>query len=184
LKKGQIEKARQIADEGGEVYSSVGLEAKATFFEMTTNYTDAFVWFAKLEERYDKPGPLIAFCGRYKNLTGDSRFEPEVKKRVKKMFPDGMEQVSLTDFQGPPADGVHIRQQNDLLTAAGLRAGDVIVALNGTRTHTFNQYMFVRELLTGPEMNLIVWNSKGYRAVKASPPDHKFNADFRDYRPQ
>jgi tetratricopeptide (TPR) repeat protein len=184
LKKGQVEKARQIADEGGEVYSSVGLEAKATFFELTTNYDEAFEWFAKQEERYDESGPLLAFCERYKKRTGDTRFDSEVKKRVKKVFPQGMEQVALADFQGPPADGVHIREQSDLLTAAGLRAGEVIVALNGTRTHTFHQYMFVRELLTGPEMNLIVWSGNGYRAIKASPPNHKFNAAFGDYRPQ
>jgi hypothetical protein len=184
FKKGQIEKARQIADEGGEVYSSIGLEAKATFFELTTNYAAAFEWLAKLEERYDNSAPLVAFCERYKHRTGDTRFEPEEKKRVIKVFPEGMEQVDLKDFQGQPADGVHIRQQSDQLTAAGLRAGEVIVALNGTRTHTFKQYMFVRSLLAGPEMNLIVWNGKRYRAVQASPPEHQFNSDFRDYRPQ
>lgn len=184
LNKGQLEKARQIADEGGEVYSEVGLEAKATFFEMTTNYADAFEWFAKLEERYDDVGPLLAFCERYKSRTGDTRFDAEVEKRVKKVFPRGMEPVALADFQGPPADGVQIRQQNDRLRAAGLRAGDVIVALNGTRTHTLNQYLFVRNLLTGPELDLIVWKASGYRAIKASPPQRKFNADFGDYRPR
>jgi tetratricopeptide (TPR) repeat protein len=184
LKKGQIEKASQIADEGGEVYSSVGLEAKASFLEKTTNYDEAFQWYAKIEERYDKSGPLISFCERYKNLTGDPRFEPELKKRVHKLFPDGMEKVSLADFHTPPVDGVSIRQQNDLLTAAGLRAGDVIVALNGTRTHTFNQYVFVRDALTEPELDLIVWQGSAYHEIKASPPNHKFGVDFRDYKAQ
>lgn len=184
LKKGRIEKARRIADQGGEVYSEVGLEAKALFLEKTTNYDAAFEWYARIEERYDDSGPLVAFCERYKTLTGDTRFEPEVKKRVKKMFPDGMEKVSLAGFHGPPADGVAILEQNRLLTASGLRAGDVIVALNGTRTHTFNQYMFVRGLLTGPELDLIVWQGGGYHEIKASPPNHKFGVDFGDYRPQ
>jgi tetratricopeptide (TPR) repeat protein len=184
LKKGQIEKARQIADEGGEVYSEVGLEAKASFLEKTTNYDDAFEWFAKIEERYNNSGPLIAFCERYKNLTGDTRFEPELTKRVKKLFPNGMEKVSLVDFHGPPTDGVSILQQNESLTAAGLRIGDVIVALNSTRTHTFNQYVFIRDALTGPELDLIVWQGSGYHEIKASPPNHKFGVDFGDYRPQ
>ena len=183
LKKGQIEKARQIADEAGEVYSSVGLQAKASFLEKTTNYDDAFAWYAKLEKRYDNPAPLIAFCERYKDLTGDTRFEPELKKRVGKLFPKGIEKVSLADFQAAPADGVLIRQENDLLRAAGLRRGNVIVALNGTRTHSFKQYMFVRESLNGPEMRLIVWQGNAYYEIKASPPNHKFGVDFGDYVP-
>lgn len=184
FKKGQIEKARQIADEGGEVYSSVGLEAKASFLEKTKDYDGAFEWFAKLEERYNNSTPLISFCERYQRQSGDNRFEPELKKRLKKLFPAGMEKVSLADFQGPPADGVSIRQQNELLTAAGLRVGEVIVSLNGTRTHTLDQYLFVRDSLTGSELELIVWNSRGYREVKASPPNLKFGADFRDYQTQ
>ena len=133
LKKGRIEKARQIADEGGEVYSSVGLEAKASFLEGMTNYDGAFEWYSRLEERYDNSRPLIAFCERYKELTGDTRFEPELKKRLGKLFPKGIESISLADLHGAPADGVLIKQENNLVTAANMRAGDVIVALNGTR---------------------------------------------------
>ena len=184
LKKGEVEKARQLADEAGEVYSAVGLESKAFFLEKMTNYDGAYEWYAKIEERYDESGPLMAFFERYKQQTGDARFEPELNRRLKKIFPDGVEKVSLKDFRSPPPDGVSVRQQNDLTTAAGLRIGDVIVALNGTRTHTLNQYMLVRELLTTPELELIVWQGSGYRVIRASPPNHKFNVDFGDYRPQ
>lgn len=184
LKKGQTEKARHIADEGGEVYSEVGLEAEALFLEKTTNYDGAFDWYARVEERYDHAGPLIAFCERYKKQTGDTRFDSELKKRAKKIFPAGIQQVSLADFHGPPRDGVSVNQQNYLVTAAGLRAGDVIVALNGSRTHTFTQYMYVRDLLTGPELNLIVWKGSGYYELRASPPDHLFGVDFGDYHAQ
>ena len=115
LKKGQTDKAREIADEAGEVYSDRGLEAKAVFLEATTNYDEAFEWFARIEERYDDSAPLIAFCLRYKALTGDTRFDAELQKRMKKLFPKGMEKVSFNDFHGPPTDGVLIRQENDLL---------------------------------------------------------------------
>ena len=184
LKKGQIDKARQIADDAAEVYSARGLESKGILLEQTTNYDGAFEWFAKIEERYDDSKPLILFCERYKNLTGDTRFEPEVKKRLKKLFPNGTESVAVTDFRNAPVDGVLIRQQNGLLTETGLRAGDVIVALNGTRTHTFDQYMYVRESLPGPELDLIVWQGSAYHEIKASPPNHLFGVDFGDYQPQ
>jgi tetratricopeptide (TPR) repeat protein len=184
LKHGQTDKARKIADDAGEVYSSYGLEAKAIFYEETTNYEGAFVWYAKNEERYEDSQPLIEFCLRYKKLTGDSRFEPEVKKRLNKLFPAGIERTSVTDFHGPPTDGVLIRQQSELLTAADLRAGDVIVALNGTRTHNFSQYVYVRGSEVVPVLDLIVWQGTEYHEIKANPPNHVFGADFGDYRPQ
>jgi S1-C subfamily serine protease len=128
--------------------------------------------------------PLIAFCLRYKKLTGDRRFEPEVKKRLNKLFPAGIEKAAITDFHGLPTDGVLIRQQSPLLAAADLRAGDVIVALNGTRTHTFNQYVYVRDSGDVSVLDLIVWQGTDYHEIKANPPNHIFGADFGDYRPQ
>ncbi len=70
------------------------MEAKGFFLEKMTNYDDAFEWYAKIEERYDDSTPLIGFCERSKILTGDSRFEPELKKRLGKLFPSSMEKFS------------------------------------------------------------------------------------------
>ena len=184
LRNGQTDKARKIADDAGEIYSSNGLKAKAIFYEETTNYDGAFEWFAKNEERYEDSQPLIAFCLRYKRLTGDPRFEPEVKKRLSKLFSAGIEKVAITDFHGPPTDGVLIPRQNPLLAAADLRTGDVIVALNGIRSHTLNQYIYIRDSESVPVLDLIVWQGTEYHEIKANPPNHLFGTDFGDYRPQ
>jgi tetratricopeptide (TPR) repeat protein len=181
LKKGNTDKAREIADQGGEVYSFVGLEAKALFLEATTNYDEAFEWFAKLEERYNDSWPALEFCIRYKGQTGDQHFDPEVQRRIRKLFPKGIEKVALRDFNGPPADGVLIRQENALLKAAGLNKGDVIVAVYGVRVHNLLQYAYGRELKQTPEMDLVVWQGDAYRAFKPSPPRHRFGLDFGDY---
>ncbi len=181
LKKGQTDKARAIADQGGEVYSFQGLEAKAEFLEATTNYDGAFEWFSKIEERYDKSGPLLNFCLRYKAKTGDLRFDAEVQKRIKTLFPKGVEKVAVGDFHGPPADGVLIMQENDLLKGAGLKAGDVIVAVYGIRVHDMQQYVYGRVVKQTPELELIVWQGDAYREFKPSPPHHLFGVEFGDY---
>ena len=100
------------------------------------------------------------------------------------MFPNGKERVSVADFHGPPKDGVSILQQSDCLTAAGMRAGDVIVALNGTRTRKVDQFTYVQDSLTGLEMDLIVWQGNSYREIKSSPPNRRFGVDIGDYRLQ
>jgi pimeloyl-ACP methyl ester carboxylesterase len=183
LKKGQTDKAREIADFAGEVYSIAGLTAKGVFMEATTNYDGAFEWLAKIEERYNEPSPLMAFCSRYKAQTGDSRFDSELQKRLKALFPKGMENVSMNDFHAEPTDGVAINGQNDLVRSFGLRRGDVIVAVGGIRTHTFAQYPYIRDLQPSPELNLIVWQDNAYHEIKASPPNRRFGVNFGDYNP-
>ncbi len=182
LKKGLSKKAREIADFAGEVYSAAGLTAKAVFLEATTNYDGAFEWFAKIEERYNEPGPLMAFCSRYGAKTGDSRFAPELQKRLNIYFPKGMEKVSIIDFSTAPTDGAAINGQNNQVRAAGLRRGDVIVAVGGVRTRSYAQYSYIRDIQPSGELTLIVWQNNGYHEIKASPPNRRFGVSLGDYR--
>jgi tetratricopeptide (TPR) repeat protein len=181
MRKGQIEKAREIADYGAEVYSGVGLQAKALFMEDTTNYDEAFQWYLKNEERYNDSWPLVEFCIRCKEEYQYAKFDAELEKREHLYFPNGTERASLNDFQNQPTNGVLIQQQNDLLLSYGLKAGDVIVALDGVRTHNFAQYRFVRATQDKPGLDLIVWQSGDYHEVNATPPNHLFGVNFGDY---
>jgi tetratricopeptide (TPR) repeat protein len=181
LQKGRTEAARREADFAGEVYSSVGLQSKAEFLEATGDYAGAFQWFSNIEERYEDSGPVIAFCIRYKNKTGNSRFDGELQRRTSKYFPKGIEKAGLGDFQTAPTDGVSINEATDLARAAGLKAGNVIVAIDAIRVHNFKQYSVAREMSQTPEMDLIIWQGNNYREIKASPPSRRFGGDFGDY---
>jgi tetratricopeptide (TPR) repeat protein len=183
FKKGQRDKAREIADFAGEVYSSSGLEAKAVYFELITNYDEALAWYAKIEERYDDSTALIDFCQRYKRLTGSTRFDAALQQRMKRLFPQGLEKVSLTDFHSPPVDGAVFNQENERTKAAGVKQGDVIVAVYGVRVHNGQQYTYARGLKDTPELDLIVWHGGAYREFKPSPPNHLFGVDIDDYSP-
>jgi hypothetical protein len=182
LKHGNIEKAREIADGAGEVYSFAGLSAKASFFEATSNYDDAFEWYAKIEERYNQPGSLMAFCQRFKALTGSTRFDEAVQTRIKRFFPHGLEKVTLKDFQTPPVDGVVFADSNSALREAGLATGDVVVALAGVRTHNLAQFSFVRDSMATGELDLLVWHGQQFIEVKASPPNRRFGVLLTDYQ--
>ena len=181
LRAGNVARAQQIADEAGEVYSSPGLKAKARFFELTSNYDGAFEWYAKLEERYNESAALVSFCVNYQARSGDTRFRPEVEKRQDKLFPAGLERVSLADFQGPPADGVRLGKTINPLLVTGLKEGDVIVAIYGVRTHTSDQYEYVRDGKTDPELDLIVWQDHSYHELKITPPRRRFGMPMYDY---
>lgn len=181
LKKGRKDMAREVADFGAEVYSAAGLHAKAQYHEAVNEHAAAFEWYQKLEERYNDSGPLLQLCRRYQSKTGDRRFEPVMKKGLAGLFPKGVEKVSLSSFSSAPADGVLIGEENDLLREAGLRRGNVIVAVYGIRVHNFNQYRYAREESEKAEMNLIVWKNGKYEEVRCSPPNHQFGVRFVDY---
>ena len=173
MKKGRTEDARKEADFAGEVYSAVGLEAKAEFLEATEDYAGAFQWYANIEDRYSDPQPLIAFCLRYKVKTGDTRYDGDVQQRLGKLFPKGIEKASLGDFQDPPADGTLIQEGNDLLRAAGLHQGDVVVAINGIRDHNFLQYNYA----PGTGFNRVA--GAAVQRDQSQPPESPFWRGFR-----
>ena len=183
LRMGETNKARVCADEAAQVYSFAGLCAKAEFLEAVGDYTGAFEYFSRIEERYDDRKLVASFCARYKTKTGDTRFDAEVRKRSSGLFPKGMEMVALKDFQTAPTTGVLIRQRNDLISNAGLAEGNVIVAVYGIRVHNFAQYCYGRETSPQQELDLILWQRDHYSEIKASPPNHRFGVDFGDYPP-
>lgn len=183
LKKGDTEKARKIVDFAGEVYSWAGLSAKADFLDATTNYDGAHEWYAKIEERYNNASPLISYMLFHRGVTGDTRFDEELKGREKEVFPKGKQKVSLADFHDAPTDGAVFTQQSDLLAAAHMKKGDVVTAIQGVRVQTVLQYDYVRDFLTSPELDLVVWQGNAYHEIKTSPPKHLFGVDMRSYKP-
>ena len=179
---GMTAKAMTLADQAAETYSSRGLEAKAELLESLGRYDEALDYYRKIEERYETSAELMAFVQRYKAKTGSTRYDGEIGASLKKLFPDGVQKVTLTRLHGLPDDGVSINDDNELLRKAGLHNGDIIVALYGIRVHDFKQYDYARNSTTNAEMALIIYRNTQYLEVTASPPNHRFNATFRSWR--
>jgi len=179
--KGEREKAEALADRAAEVYSSGGLRAKAGLMEMEKEYDEALEYYRRNEERYNQPGPLVGFCVRYKAETGDSRFDKLVQERFKTLFPRGIEKVESKDFKSAPNEGVLISQDNELLRQAGLKKGDIIVALDGIRVYDMTQYQYVRELTNVADMRLIIWHGSEFAEKNVNPPKRRFGVPFSNY---
>lgn len=183
LRKGQTNKAEALANSAADVYSEAGLRTKAEFFEAIGKFADAFEWYKNIEERYGRSSRLITFALRYKEKTGDSRYDREIEARMDKLFPKGQQKVKVQDFSVPPTDGVLINGENNLVRDAGLKKGDVIVALDGVRVHNTDQYTYLRALGGTAELKLIVWvGGNMYRDVVANAPNRKFGVGIATYR--
>jgi tetratricopeptide (TPR) repeat protein len=179
---GMKDKAAAIADLGAEVYSYSGLRAKVLYLELSGKYDEALAWCKKIEERYSAKNEVAAFYARYKAATGSSKYDTIAAQSLKTLFPMGIERVTLNHFKAKPTRGVLINENSVLSRKAGLAKGDIIVALYGIRVHNFAQYHYACKVTNDPEMQLIVWKPIGeYVQVKASPPDHRFEVEMRNY---
>jgi hypothetical protein len=183
VNKGEKERARSIADAAADVYSWAGLAAKAEFHEYIGEPETAMEWFAKIKERYNNADELIEFCARHFKPTGKAEFDSEVRQHLKE-WEKKTQKVSLADFTSPPADGALVITESDLLKSAGLKKGDIVVAVDGMRVHNLWQYRVDGAIKPDPQMTFIVWQDGHYREAKAILPDHKFGVLFNDYKPQ
>jgi hypothetical protein len=185
LKKGDSAHAKAIADNGAEVYSYTGLQAEAYFHEATGDDAGALDWYQKIAERYDKGDGNLALAGfyiRYRNRTGDRRFDSQLQSMIGNVFPSGVESASIANFSGPPTDGARFTSSSDDLEAAGMHSGDIVVAVSGVRVHNCDQYYSAREFPSGEGMDMIVWNG-AYREIKVSSLIRRFGVEMKDYTP-
>jgi tetratricopeptide (TPR) repeat protein len=178
---GKADQALAIAQMAAEVYSYRGLEVMASLMERRGKLKDAEDHFEKIAERYEDSQPLDCFYMRHR--AADPEYEKHAAAGEQKIFPEGMKKAALADFQGPPKVGTILDETNQYVTAANLKKGDVVVALDGYRTDTWMQYQYVRSL-SGPSvpMQLIVWDGARYREVTASPPERRFNVNLKDLK--
>jgi S1-C subfamily serine protease len=87
----------------------------------------------------------------------------------------------LSDFTAPPTDGCLLKTSSAEIARAGLKAGDLVVALDSHPVHNQENYMFDRGLSDDPVIHFIVWRDGKYLAIDASPPDRRFGNTIGDY---
>jgi hypothetical protein len=156
----------------------------AKLYEGRKQWASAEEYYRKQTERYGDEYFLLGFYLRHQRTTGDDeRFRAPREELMAKIFPKGLEPMS-SDPSGPPPDGVVLTETSDGARKAALSEGDVIVALDGFRVRTYEQYMVIWGLGEAPttredpdvnqlpKLNLVVWRGV-YRHVLAGPP-HRF----------
>lgn len=169
---GRQNEATKIAEAGAEVYSYAGLEIMAKLMERREKFHLAESYYAKIAERYDDKTPLAGFYLR--NKKQNPNYEAAAEQQKKEIFPDGLQKVALSDFKDAPDRGVLTEQGNELTEKAGLQKGAIIVALDGIRVATMEQYLSLRAENASPVLKLIVYQNGKYQEIEASPPGKRF----------
>lgn len=179
---GKTNQAEQLAARAADTYSAAGLRTMGNLRFWQERYAESLEYYRKVEKRYHSSHAVLDWWYGYVTTTGKHTYDGEVEQRLDTLFPGGIRAVALGDFKAPPKTGVEIVDNSPLLTAAGLKPGQIIVALDGKRTENLMQYTYVRHLLEDDAMRLIVWQgAAGYVEVTASPPNHLFGVTLRNY---
>lgn len=184
LAAGQKQKAKKIADDAGAVYSNRGLYAKGYYLEETGDLQGAYVWYSKIEERYDNPDELLYFCCRHLAGTGDAGLDKMVKARLKKWH-DERKKVTLASFTKPPAAGVTVTKPGPLLEKLGVKKDSVIVAIRGVLILNTTQFYFARDMDLSHEMDFIYWDGGSYQQASMTlNAEHHTMMEMENYKPK
>lgn len=181
--KGDAEMAEKVGADAAEVYSYTGLQSYIWLQEATGRWSGALDTARKCDERYGKGKPVEESAHLIRAMKAAPQYvdREQYDRLIGSIFPAGIQEVTLASFSAPPQKGVSIRETNSFLERNGLRSGMIIVALDGYRTDTFDQYLMVRAMTTEPLMKLVVWDGQKYSELTPSVDDRRFGVDMGDY---
>jgi tetratricopeptide (TPR) repeat protein len=178
--------AKRVAEDAAETYSALGLEAYLWLMKNDGNWDKALETARKIDERYNNgiPEHEVACLLVKQQALGDRLGNnPAHESKIRKIFPDGLQKLTIEECRGLPLAGVRLNGQSPAMVPFALRRDMVIVGLNGYRTDTVAQYSAVRAMSNqyNMPMSLIVWDGTGYRMSEGVLPAGRFDVDIRDY---
>lgn len=187
-KRGQPQKALEVAKHAAETGSGSGYNAMAEHWEALGRFDQAERYHVEGSDRYKDPkydcdSSLVAFYYRMARVRKKDAFEPKLQKCLAKTFPQGLQHVELKDLSGPPTDGVFVNGHSDDTLKQGIWAGDVIVGLDGWRVRTREQYWAVNNFSPDEveDMAFLLWKAGAYREIKAKFRDRALYVDLDNY---
>jgi tetratricopeptide (TPR) repeat protein len=176
---GQVEKARAVAEEAEAVGSAAGMATMGRLQERMGKYPEAESYYRQIAQRYQNTLELDAFYVRREVKAKDGRYRALAAEALKRMFPEGLQRVSISDFTAPPdntAQAILIagRDLTEKWRRYGIKAGDRVFALDGYRVGNWDQYRAVRSLSDDPQMSTIVWRDGRYLEVTGTFKRRRF----------
>ena len=161
---GQRARALTVARSAAEVYSYGGLITYGEALDLSGDPARAETFYRQALERYGHhERDLLAFLIRHQ--AGNPAYTREAQSLAPKVFPAGFEPVTAGALSGAPDAGMQIERVGVRGAANGLRAGDVIVAVDGVRIRNIDQYAVQKYRSWQPEMRFVVWREGRYLEI-------------------
>ena len=176
----QFDKAKALADEAASTGSGAGYVTRGWLNEQTGDLDAAERDFLDYAERYDYLPPLVAFYYRRVEIEKNAAYQNKWDRWRAELFPNGL-QPEPAELAGVPATGVFVNQDSAYSRHAGIRAGDIVVGLEGWRVDSVEQYQAINSFKDDPTVRLTL--SRGGRLVKveAKSPSRLFGTGLQTH---
>jgi hypothetical protein len=183
FRKGNRERALALAESAASTGSATGLSFHGELMELMERYPAAEASYREGAQGYGDPSSLVAFYYRVARGKGRKEYESRLVRAARLVFPGGLEPIAAPETLGAdaPRDGAYVMGHSQILLGAGLRAGDIVVGLDGWRIHTAAQYGTVRRFSRDDEMTFTFWRGGSYQEVKAPVKDRWLGVTFVDH---
>jgi tetratricopeptide (TPR) repeat protein len=143
--------AARIAETG----ASEGLTVAAHLYERLERSEDAEALYRQDMERYDDSSELLGFYYREVKVRHRQQYDGLWQEARGRVFPNGLTNTPLSDKK--PSAGVHVSSDSEAARKIGLRAGDIIVAVDGWHVDNLPQYFAARAFAESGPLTLTVW---------------------------
>ena len=147
--------ALQLASRVADTGASEGLVVAAHLYERLGRTEDAEETYRMDMERYDDYSELLGFYYRMVEVRKKREYERAWRSDRERIFPNGLINTPVPDEK--PAVGIHISSDTAAARKAGLRAGDIIVAVDGWHVADLPQYRAIRAFPEAGSFTLTVW---------------------------
>ncbi len=183
---GQAGKARAVAASAASVGSYGGLKALARWFERHGELAQAEAVYEGIRERYDATdrvsAPLLGFYYRADRVRRDKRYAGRFDAATRELFPGGLQAFGEAGRARPPARGLRLEREGwRTLYHEGLRANDLIVAVDGWSVADPDQFKVIMELDDAPEVRILAWRHGSYHDFPLRLANRKFEVGLRPY---
>ncbi|HET9832831.1 MAG TPA: PDZ domain-containing protein [Vicinamibacterales bacterium] len=151
----RVAPALQLASRVAGAASSEGLAVAGHLYEQLGRADDAEGLYKRIALGYDEYGELLGFYFRQVEVRKRHEYDDVWRSARERVFPDGLSNMPVSTDK--PAAGVHVSQESDAARRIGLRAGDIIVAVDGWHVANLRQYYAARAFTESGALTLTVW---------------------------
>lgn len=175
----QLDKAVALAEQVVRTGAGAGFITHGRLSERRGMLDRAEEDFKANVEAYNNKSGLLGFYYRRVEVDGNEAYRARYERLLAEVFPDGL-QPEPASMPGAPQKGVFVYKDSPYSRKYGVRTGDIIVALEGYRVDTEEQYHAVNAFKDTPELKMTLWRGQLIK-IEAKSPTRLLGTDLQTH---
>ena len=169
---GRADDALRIAEEAASTGSRRGLSALAGVHDRMGNHARALEVYREVYQHYDQGQDLLASYLRHAEATGQTPLDVEYSTLLNRYFGGALRNQDTKPSATAPSRGLLVTGTSEWVARAGVRVGDIVIALDGINVTTLDQSRVLYDRSFNAPLRYTVWRDTAYVTIEAAFRDH------------